>query len=313
MTDLRGLLQTGRHSPLELDDHDLGLASDLVRLGIPYLAEDSQTDRPDFGQSRIGRRRILELALGATALGVVGAAMMGSNRVSAATAGCTDIPEETGGPYPGDGTNGPNVLNGSGVVRKDLSKSFGSLKGTAPGVPLTLTMKLTKTATCTPASGFAVYLWHADRSGRYSLYSNGVTDQNFLRGVQQADEKGVVTFTTIFPGCYDGRWPHMHFEVFPSLAAAGDSTKRIATSQLALPKDACSTVYKTSGYEASVSNLSRTSLAADNVFRDGAERQLPSMSGSLGKGLTATLIVPVSTTVKAAGGAGGPGGRPPRP
>lgn len=45
------------------------------------------------------------------------------------------IPEETAGPYPGDGTDGPNVLTESGVVRSDIRSSFGSLTGTAQGVP----------------------------------------------------------------------------------------------------------------------------------------------------------------------------------
>lgn len=44
---------------------------------------------------------------------------------SAAACGA-EIPDETAGPYPGDGSNGPNVLAESGIVRSDITSSFGS-------------------------------------------------------------------------------------------------------------------------------------------------------------------------------------------
>jgi protocatechuate 3,4-dioxygenase beta subunit len=206
---------------------------------------------------------------------------------------CSKIPEETAGPYPGDGSNGPTVLGASGVVRGDIRSSFAGLSGTADGVPLTVVLAIVSSTTCAPLAGRAVYLWHCDRPGRYSLYSSGVTNQNYLRGVQEADANGRVSFTTIFPGCYAGRWPHIHFEVFPSLSAATSVSNKVATSQIALPKGACDEVYATSGYEASVSNLSRVTLASDNVFSDGSALELATMSGSVSGGLTATLTVAV--------------------
>ncbi|MEZ5179503.1 MAG: hypothetical protein R2746_14830 [Acidimicrobiales bacterium] len=65
------------------------------------------------------------------------------------------------------------------------------------------------------------------------------------------------------------------------------------TSQLALPEDTCDLVYATSGYEASVGNLARTSLATDMVFSDGADRQTPAVTGSVATGLALALDVPV--------------------
>ncbi len=103
----------------------------------------------------------------------------------------------------------------------------------------------------------------------------GDPDENYLRGVQEADADGEVTFTTIFPACYSGRWPHIHFEVYPSLAKATNSANKIATSQIALPEDACNAVYATAGYEQSVQNMSQVSLDSDNVFSDGYDLQLP--------------------------------------
>src|SRR6478609_2118597 len=84
------------------------------------------------------------------------------------------------------------------------------------------------------------------------------------RGVQIADAAGNVRFTSTFPGCYSGRWPHVHFEVYPDQAGIADAANAIATSQVALPQGACAQVYARSGYQASVGNLARLSLASDN-------------------------------------------------
>ena len=206
---------------------------------------------------------------------------------------CSRIPEETAGPYPGDGSNGPNVLSQSGVVRQDIRSSFAGLSGVADGVVLNIELTIVSSSTCEVLAGRAVYLWHCDRAGRYSLYSSGVTTQNYLRGVQQADAGGKVTLTSIFPGCYAGRWPHIHFEVYPSLAAAQSVANKAATSQIALPKSACDEVYATSGYESSVTNLSRVSLSSDNVFSDGSALELATVTGSVAGGYTAALTVAI--------------------
>ena len=206
------------------------------------------------------------------------------------------IPEETAGPFPGDGTNGPDVLTGSGVVRSDITTSFGASSGTAEGVPLTIRLLIQDEGNaCEPLAGAAVYIWHCDREGRYSLYSQGAEDQNYLRGVQAAGDDGMVTFTSIFPACYSGRWPHIHFEVYPTLTAASDAGNRIATSQVALPQDICEEVYGQAGYEQSVSNLQQVSLTSDGVFGDdGGAHQLGTISGSVADGLTVELAVPVN-------------------
>lgn len=211
---------------------------------------------------------------------------------------CAVIPEETAGPFPGDGSNGPDVLSQSGVVRSDIRSSFGTSTTVATGVPLTIKLALQDLGSgCAPLAGGAVYVWHCDQQGRYSMYSNGVTSENYLRGVQAAGSDGVVTFQSIFPGCYQGRWPHIHFEVYRSLDEATSSANKIATSQIALPEEASATVYATSGYETSVVNLAGVSLARDNVFgEDGGARQLGTMSGDVASGLTVELAVPVNAS-----------------
>ena len=150
---------------------------------------------------------------------------MGGHRASAgateaAEACAAIIPQETAGPYPGDGSNGPDVLQQSGIIRSDITSSFGEYTGTAEGVPLQIEFVLEHVDEgCVPYAGAAVYVWQCDRDGWYSLYSEQALNQNYLRGVQEADADGVVRFTSIFPACYTGRWPHIHFEVFPSLDA----------------------------------------------------------------------------------------------
>ena len=98
-------------------------------------------------------------------------------------------------------------------MRSDIRSSFGGLSGTAAGVPLTIELTIVAASTCAVRAGRAVYLWHCDALGRYSLCSAGATNQNYLRGVQEADANGKVTFTSIFPGCYAGRYSFPGFDV----------------------------------------------------------------------------------------------------
>ncbi|WP_433795611.1 3,4-dioxygenase subunit beta [Actinoplanes sp. CA-252034] len=271
-----------------------------------------------FDLATMRRRQALRvLGLGALALGLGGCAT--EEQAETESAALAEIPDETAGPYPGDGSNGPNVLTRSGVVRRDITASFGAATGRAPGVPMTLTLSLKDLANAGAAyAGVAVYVWHCDRAGAYSLYSAGVTGENYLRGVQIADDAGEVTFTSIFPASYTGRWPHVHFEVYPDQASITDATKAIATSQVALPEPICDEVYQQTGYEASVTNLARVTLDDDNVFgEDSGALQLATVTGTPASGLAVTLEVGVDTATTPAGGQlsgdGAPSGAPGAP
>jgi protocatechuate 3,4-dioxygenase beta subunit len=90
---------------------------------------------------------------------------LGLGAVAAAPA---EIPDETPGPYPGDGSNGPDVLTESGIMRSDIRSSFGSTSGTATaqGVPMPLELTISDLANGgKPFAGVAVYVWHCNRDG----------------------------------------------------------------------------------------------------------------------------------------------------
>jgi protocatechuate 3,4-dioxygenase beta subunit len=296
------------HGHDELEDHDLGLSHDL-----PKIVE----------RNRLGRRGVLSIFGGVGAAAALVACSSGDETTISSTAGQQqaggtppegappgggamgaesdvevaegEIPEETAGPYPGDGSNGPNVLSESGIVRSDLTTSFGDASGVAEGVPTTVRLKVydLNGDDITVLSGAAVYLWHCDRNGDYSMYSEAIADENYLRGVQETDADGMVEFTTIFPAAYSGRWPHMHFEVYQTLADATTYTNKLRTSQLAIPEDVCDTVYATEGYEQSATNMEQTPLESDNIFSDGYSLQMAKATGSVEEGYTLTLNVPI--------------------
>jgi protocatechuate 3,4-dioxygenase beta subunit len=235
-------------------------------------------------------------ASGAPAAGGTAAGASPSPTLTRAIAECgVEIPKETAGPFPADGSNGPNLLEASGVVRRDIASSFGTGTARAEGVPLAFTLTLLDNANgCVPLAGAAVYAWHCDRDGRYSMYDPELSSENYLRGVQEADANGQATFTSIFPGAYPGRWPHIHFEVFESMRNATAAGQVLAVSQIALTKAACDDVYSTPGYGASRRAMGRTSLQQDSVFRnDGGIYQLATMAGSAAAGYTAGLNVTI--------------------
>jgi protocatechuate 3,4-dioxygenase beta subunit len=275
-------------------DHDRGLRGDLEALT----------------EHALRRRAVLKWGLGLGALPLAACAIEtdpdgssdGLNADSsepdggdpANTGTCSRIPEETEGPYPGDGTNGQNALTLSGIVRRDIRSSIAGATGVAGGIELTVTLTVLDGSNgCTPLAGHAVYLWHCDREGNYSMYSAAAAGENYLRGVQVTDEDGKVTFTTIFPGCYSGRWPHIHFEIYSSLDQASSGTNKIATSQLAFPEADCIDVYASEGYEQSVRNLSQITLETDGIFRDSVEFQLAATTGDVAGGYTAHLNVAI--------------------
>ncbi|MCU1359349.1 MAG: Protocatechuate dioxygenase [Ilumatobacteraceae bacterium] len=290
----------------QVHDHDRGLAFDLGTLvsrrrlltlfagtGAAALlvacGSDSTSSAGTASDATTGT------AAAASTAGTTLATDSATAVTTAASAGAPTeaIPEETAGPYPGDGSNGVNVLSESGIVRSDITSSFGTSTTKAEGTPLAISFQVSQASSGAPLAGAAVYAWHCNIDGEYSMYGQDVKDENYLRGVQETDADGNVTFTSIFPAAYSGRWPHIHFEVYASVDDATSGGTLLATSQIALPEETCNLVYATDGYSQSVQNMKQTSLATDNVFSDGWDAELGIITGDLTSGLTVSLPVPV--------------------
>jgi hypothetical protein len=117
----------------QIEDHDRGLSFDLPRL---------VSRRTAVGLLAGGVGSALIVACGGSDGETTTAASTTSSEQETSGGTTSEIPEETAGPFPGDGSNGPNVLTESGVVREDITKSFGSASGVAEGVPTTVEMTL---------------------------------------------------------------------------------------------------------------------------------------------------------------------------
>ncbi|MCX8005386.1 MAG: cadherin-like beta sandwich domain-containing protein [Burkholderiaceae bacterium] len=204
-------------------------------------------------------------------------------RAAAVAGSCVLIPTETIGPFPLLA-----VLSNSIIVRKDIRES-------KTGVPLTLRLNLMRlSGSCAPIKGAAVYIWHCDKDGLYSGYSEannpGQAGLTYLRGVQLSDDSGQVEFTTIYPGWYAGRITHIHFQVYLNNNLNVTAT---ATSQLCFPQSVTQAVYNSALYTKG-QNTSVTSFGADNVFSDGTTYQMVDISGSVASGYVATLNVGIA-------------------
>ena len=285
------------------DDHDHGLAFDLAMMERRLLER-----RRMLGMLAVGGGALLLNACGGSDSSTSTTATSGTTTTTGTgttgtgttgSSSCSTTPTETNGPYPADGSNMANgvlsnILTTSGVVRSDIRSSFGGLSGTAAGVQLTLAINLVNVnASCAALADYAIYLWHADANGQYSIYD--LAQQNYLRGVQATNTSGQATFTTIFPGCYAGRYPHIHFEVYRSLATASSYANRVLVSQFAMPADACTAVYAAGGYPNSASRFTQTSTTSDNVFGDNTTAQIaamtPALTGSPTAGYTGSVTV----------------------
>ena len=211
-----------------------------------------------------------------------------------------DFPEETNGPFPADGSNDDgngnlaDVLADARVIRSDITANLDG-SDVQPGIPMALTMVIGSGGAA--LAGAAVYVWHCSRDGHYSVYNSGMNGGDFsgstwFRGVQVADATGAVTFDTIFPGRYQGRATHIHFEVYQD-----DSfSNLLLTSQIGFDDADADAVYATDAdYAASLSNP--TYNAGDNVFADGDGSQITDLgdpsASTIGSGLVATVAIGV--------------------
>jgi len=194
--------------------------------------------------------------------------------------GCSVTNTETEGPFP---TKSPSTLVQNNIVSDRT------------GVPFIIAITVQNVnASCAILQGALVDIWHCDKDGNYSEYggtgmqSANYTSVHFLRGRQTTDANGQVSFTSIFPGWYNGRATHIHVHVYNS---AGQS---LLVTQIAFPEGSDSAVVQVAASTGYKGMSGYTYNANDNVFGDGTSNEMSSISGSVSGGFALTHTIKVS-------------------
>jgi protocatechuate 3,4-dioxygenase beta subunit len=205
----------------------------------------------------------------------------GSNSGSGGTGSttCSVVPTETEGPFP---TKSPATY-----LRSDITNGSTGFKMTAK-----ITIGNTNNS-CAGLAGAIVDIWHCDAAGNYSEYggsgmqSTNFQSAHFLRGRQVTDANGLVTFTSIFPGWYNGRATHIHVHIFDSTG------KSLKVTQIAFPEGAGSAKALVNGYSKGMSGY--TDNKNDMVFRDDtAGVQTAAVSGNTTDGFALSIKLNVA-------------------
>jgi protocatechuate 3,4-dioxygenase beta subunit len=234
-------------------------------------------ERKEFlrkGLSALGLATVTPIVVACAKDKVDATAETGTDTTNPNTSGaCISTPAETVGPYP---TKSPTSW-----VRKDI-------RADSTGILMTLNITIqNKTNGCAALSGALVDVWHCDKDGNYSEYGSATLQNvHFLRGRQTTDMSGLATFTTVFPGWYSGRAPHIHVHIYNA------SGKSLLVTQIAFPKDVCDVVYGTAT-NFYTKGLQDTTNERDNVFRDGFATEMAAIAGTVkdGYALTHTIVV----------------------
>ena len=207
----------------------------------------------------------------AAATAAVTSAASATTGASVALPSCIVRPAVTEGPYFVD-----ERLNRSDV-RSDPSN--GTVK---PGAAFALTFNVAKVsaAACTALANAQVDIWHCDALGVYSDASDpsfNTKGQKFLRGYQLTDTNGKATFTTIYPGWYQGRAVHIHFKIRTTVA---NGTVSDFTSQLFFDDALNAQVFATAPYSQKGGGWMKN--AQDGIYTGGGDKLLlkPTQSGS---------------------------------
>jgi protocatechuate 3,4-dioxygenase beta subunit len=199
---------------------------------------------------------------------------------------CIVRPASTQGPYYVD-----EKLDRSDI-RSDPTD--GTVKA---GAPLTLTLNVSSIArgTCAPLVGALVDIWQCDAEGVYSdaedpRYFNTI-GKKFLRGHQITDKNGSVGFTTIYPGWYPQRTPHIHYKIRSPTSARSSYE---FTGQMYFDEGTTDRVYARAPYagrgKRTVSNLT------DRIYnRDGGRQSMLTVTPAKG-GYAASFDVALDQT-----------------
>jgi protocatechuate 3,4-dioxygenase beta subunit len=196
-------------------------------------------------------RRSLLGAGGLLGLGAVLAACSAGRPSSPAARGATSAPASSAAPTtspppaPPPAPSAVDLLGAAGTCTLtpktiagptwfDAHAVRSDVRDGRPGTELALALRVQGATGCAPVVGAVVDLWQADAGGVYSGFrgarpgqggSPGGRDEygqpqsrptdpgRWLRGTQATGSDGVVQFTSIYPGWYPTRTPHLHLEV----------------------------------------------------------------------------------------------------
>jgi protocatechuate 3,4-dioxygenase beta subunit len=205
-------------------------------------------------------------------MALIAPALLAKNNDGKNTA-CSVTNTETAGPFP--------TISPASLLRSNIT-------GDRTGVPFTINIVVKNVNdNCHVLAGVLVDIWHCDKDGNYSQYGGSqmqptdYTSNHFLRGRQVTDTNGLVSYTSVFPGWYQGRATHIHVHIY----TAGGSSLLI--TQIAFPEGATSavnTVNAATAYGYTKGMTGYTYNASDNVFSDGTANEMASISGSLAAG-----------------------------
>lgn len=173
------------------------------------------------------------------------AADAGNRAIESGAVACVLTPELTEGPY---------YIAGE-KLRRDIRDGH-------PGTLLTLHLSVLNASTCKSIKGAAVDIWHADAAGNYSGFGAGASSRTFMRGIQKTDANGVATFTTVYPGWYQGRAVHIHVKVHVGGAV-------VHTGQLFFSDTLTDKVYAAAPYASRGQRNMRN--AQDSIFVNGGK------------------------------------------
>jgi protocatechuate 3,4-dioxygenase beta subunit len=199
------------------------------------------------------------------------------DNISTSTGNCTVSPSETKGPFP---------------IKTPSQLVMANIKSDRTGLALLINLTIqNKNNNCNGLAGALVDVWHCDKDGNYSEYSDAglqgtdFSAVHFLRGRQAADANGKVSFLTIYPGWYPGRAPHIHLEI---LSSTGSS---LLVTQIAFPENISGEVYSSPFYSAN--GQADTKNSVDNVFADSLVNEIGTVTGNVTDGYTLekTIVV----------------------
>ncbi|HLA64491.1 MAG TPA: T9SS type A sorting domain-containing protein [Rhodothermales bacterium] len=234
--------------------------------------------------TQINRRNLLK-SLGLAGIGgIAGAAgLAGLPRAASAatvlpgvlscTPDCVLMPSVTEGPY---------YFNAN-QFRSDITEGL-------PGVLTQLVIGVVDVDTCTPIANALVDVWQCGATGLYSGYNQPGGDtrgQDFFRGIQTTDANGQATFTTVYPGWYQGRTTHIHLKI-------RFNQTTYVTSQLFFPQEVSNLIY-TTREPYSARGIGGTTNANDGIYQGtpNRERMLATVTPN-GDNYTATIVVGVT-------------------